>query len=55
MNPHKLKLRDWTREHGTSNLRDLPNLLQFNKVENRQDSLNFFTRKSKPDLNGRVR
>jgi hypothetical protein len=52
MHSQKLKLRDWTREHGTSNLRDLPNLLQFHKAENRQEAMTFFTRKPKLDFNG---
>jgi hypothetical protein len=55
MNQNKLKLRDWTREHGTSNIRDLPNLLQFNRPEHKQDSLSFFTRKSKLDFNGKAK
>lgn len=53
MNPNKHKLRDWAKEHGSSNFRDLPNLLQFHRVEAKQESMNFFTRKPKLDFNGR--
>lgn len=47
MKNNRLKLRDWAKEHGTSNLRDSHNQLQFPISEPRKDSLNFFTRKSK--------
>jgi hypothetical protein len=53
MKHNKLKLREWTREHGTTHLRDLPNLLQFQKSENKAESMNFFTRKPKLEYNGR--
>lgn len=47
MKNNRVKLREWAKEHGTSNLRESQNILQFPISEPRKDNLNFFTRKSK--------
>lgn len=54
MKNNRVKLREWAREHGTSNLRESQNLLQFPISEPRKDNLNFFTRKSKLGSGSRV-